>query len=491
MSSLHQLAIDSARDFPGRPAVVAEDGFLSYRMLGRLADGLAGRLREHGVRAGDRVVIWSAKSVPTLVAMQAVLRLGAAYVPADETTPPARIAALASDCAARLLLTPAELSPSAPPGVPALDLTAELGAVGADRQVEPVNETVAPDDLAYILYTSGSTGVPKGVCISHRNARAFVDWAVDELDVGPRDRLSNHAPLTFDLSVLDLYAAFAVGASVHLIPTYMAYTPRELTAFLYDREITIWYSVPSVLTLMLREGGLLDRPAPAHLRAVLFAGEPFPIAGVRSLAGWSGARLLNLYGPTETNVCTFHEVRPEDLLRDRPVPIGVACSGDKVWARRPDGSVCGPGEQGELVVEGPTVLLGYWGGDRQTPVYPTGDIVTVRPDGSFDFVGRRDHQVKVRGRRVELGEVEAALDAHPAVAAAAAIVSGTGVDSRLVACVVVTDHTGPMALRRHCAERLPSYLLPDEVRLMDALPRTRTGKIDRNALSVRYKEERA
>jgi amino acid adenylation domain-containing protein len=483
-SGLHQLVLDSARQHPGRLAVAAGDGSLRYGQLDRQAGLLAARLRrDAGVRAGDRVVIWSGKSAAAVVAMQAVLRLGAAYVPADLTAPPARAGALAADCGARVVLAAPELLPYLPAGTPGLELTLDGSA---DSGQPAINEPVRPDDLAYILYTSGSTGAPKGVCISHRNARAFVDWAVAELSPGPRDRFANHAPFTFDLSVLDLYAAFSAGASVHLIAPELAYAPVQLTSFLHEASITIWYSVPSALTLMMRDGGLLDRPAPPGLRAVLFAGEPFPITWVRQLAEWTTARLLNLYGPTETNVCTYHEVGPADLALDRPVPIGSACSGDTVWARRPDGSACGPGEQGELIVTGPTVMLGYWGKDRQPAQYPTGDVVTVRADGGFDFVGRRDHQVKVRGHRVELGEVEAALQTHPDVAEVAAVVVGAGADSRLAACVATTERRpGVLELRRHCAERLPRYLIPDELVLVSELPRTANGKTDRNALVSR------
>lgn len=491
MSSLHQLVVDSAVKYPDRLAVVAGDDSLNYGQLDRAANRFAARLRTNGVRPGDRVVIWSPKSTAAVTAMQAVLRLGAAYVPADAIAPRARVAALARHCGARLVLAPAELLPLLPEDTPALELTPGTqntetagGGTEGDEPL-PVNEAVVPDDLAYILYTSGSTGAPKGVCLSHRNARSFVDWAAAETQAGPDDRFANHAPFTFDLSVLDLYAAFAAGASVHLIASELAYEPARLTSFLYDHGITIWYSVPSALTLMMRNGELLGNPAPPELRAVLFAGEPFPISGLRALATWTRARLLNLYGPTETNVCTFHDVRAVDLAREQPVPIGSACVEGTVWAVHADGSVCGPGDEGELVVDGETVMLGYYGAPRQSRPYPTGDIVTVLADGSFDFVGRRDGQVKVRGHRVELGEVEAALDSHPDVAEVAAFVVGVGVDGKLVACVVPHQRRrpGPLELRRHCAARLPRYVIPDELRLVETLPRTANGKIDRIALT--------
>ncbi|OLZ60597.1 D-alanine--poly(phosphoribitol) ligase [Streptomyces sp. IMTB 2501] len=487
--TLHQLVIDSAAEHPSLPAVVTADGDLTYGALDRRANALAHRLRALGVARGDRVIIWAEKSAPVITAMQAVLRLGAAYVPVDGSAPLERVAGLAEDCSAAAVLTTADrVGPTAgrlPSTIPCRELTA-----GDDEEIRPaaVNEPVGPDNLAYILYTSGSTGAPKGVCISHRNALAFVEWAVETLDATPEDRFSNHAPFNFDLSVLDLYAAFSVGASVHLIPAELAYAPEHLVEFLHRQRITVWYSVPSALILMIRDGALLDRTAPGHLRAVLFAGEPFPIPQVRQLVTWTSARLFNLYGPTETNVCTFREVVPADLKRERPVPIGIACSGDRAWAQRPDGEVSGPGEEGELFVDGPTVMLGYWGAEPHRGPYPTGDIVKVLDDGSFDYVGRHDHMVKVRGHRIELGEVEAALSSHPAVAEAAALVVGSGMESRLVACVVPrNDHEpGVLELRRHCAQRLPRYMLADELRLAAQLPRTRNGKIDRAALTSQF-----
>lgn len=491
-SSLHQLAIDSAIRHPDRLAVAGDQDSLTYRELEAAANRFAHRLRRHGVGRGDRVVLWSDKSTDMVAAMQGVLRIGAAYVPMDGTSPVGRVATLAADCDAAAVCAEAGRLTEAREAIagtrPCFDLRGP-----ADEDASAVNEPVGAGDLAYVLYTSGSTGAPKGVCISHRNARAFVDWAVAELGVGPGDRLSNHAPLVFDLSVLDLYAAFAAGASVHLLAAELANAPARLAGFVRGRGITIWYSVPSALLLMMRDGGLLDRPAPDHLRAVCFAGEPFPIDGVRSLAAWTPARLLNLYGPTETNVCTFHEVTPDDLAHDRPPPIGRACSGDDVWAERPDGTAAGPGEEGELTVAGPTVMSGYWGAPPQDGPYHTGDIVRVLADGVFDFVGRRDHTVKVRGRRINLGEVESAVAGHPDADDAAVVVIGSGIDAQLAAFVVPSRGRSPgrLGIKAHCARLLPSYALPDHVHIEADLPRTSNGKVDRSALVRRHTELRA
>lgn len=491
---LHRLVIDAASRHPDRLAVSCGGRSLTYRELDRAANRFANRLRALGVGRGDRVVLWSDKSVDVVVAMQGVLRVGAAYVPMDGTAPPARVTMLAADCGAAAVCTDtgrlATVRAAIAGTARCLDLRDESTVDVGPVDVEPVDEPVGDDDLAYILYTSGSTGTPKGVCLSHRNSRSFVDWAVTELDVRPDDRLANHAPLVFDLSVLDLYAAFAAGASVHLLPAELAYAPAQLVRFMHEERISLWYSVPSALVLMIRDGGLLDRPAPQALRVVCFAGEPFPIGGVRALAGWTDARLLNLYGPTETNVCTFHEVTPADLTRERPVPIGLACSGDTAWAERADGTVCGPGDEGELLVEGPTVLLGYWGAPPRRGPYRTGDVVRVLDDGSFDYVGRRDHTVKVRGHRVGLAEVELAIAAHPDVENVAVVVAGDGIDARLVAFVVPVRgrEPGPLALKAHSARLLPSYAVVDRVHLTADLPRTSNGKIDRPALVRRHQD---
>lgn len=481
---LGDLVRERARQAPGRLAVAGPDGEMTYgeldREAGRVARALAGR----GVRPGDRVALWLPKSARAIAVMQAALRLGAAYVPIDPLGPPAMAGRVIRDCAPAAVITSAESADS-------LRAAGIAGAMlypdGPDDPAAVPDPGGGPGDLAYILYTSGSTGTPKGVSLSHRNALAFVEWAAAEIGASPADRFANHAPFQFDLSVLDIYAAFYAGASVHLIPAGTSAAPRLLTEYLAGQRITVWYSVPSALILMVRDGGLLDvLPGDLALRALLFAGEPFPVRYLRLLRRHlPDVRFLNLYGPTETNVCTYHEVTGVPPEQVRPVPIGRACSGDRVWAVRDDGQLAGPGEEGELVVDGPTVMLGYWGQPPQggRPYY-TGDRVVLLEDGSYQYLGRRDGMVKVRGYRVELGELEAALQAHPDIGDAAVVLAGAGLDARIVAYAVPSGAVRPglLDIKRHCAATLPRQMIVDVVRYVPDLPRTGNGKVDRRAL---------
>jgi len=473
---LPALVRDAARRTPHAPAMRDGDTTATYGELDRLSDRYAHALAASGVGRGDRVVLWTVKSVDTVAVMQAALRLGAVYVPVTSSNPAPRVKLIADGCAAAIILTDEPLD-----GDPRFTSLAELRAAPHRPDAPAPGVEATPDDPAFILYTSGSTGEPKGVCISHRNALAFVRWAAAETGLVPGDRLANHAPFNFDLSVFDLYGAFHAGACVDLIPAAVAYAPEALTQFLFKRDITVWYSVPSALQLMASDGGLLDGGPPPSLRVCVFAGEPFPIAGVLRLrASWPAVRMFNWYGPTETNVCTSYEVTSRDLARTRPLPIGMACGSDRVWLEPPGTDL------GEIVVAGPTVMLGYWGHPRQDGPYRTGDLGRIDADGNLEYVGRRDQMVKVRGHRVEPSEIEAVLTAHPAVEAVAVVVAGAGLDARIHAVVIPVDGRRPttLGLKAHCAAHLPTYMVIDAMRLVAELPRTANGKVDRAALTA-------
>lgn len=459
----------------------APDGRATYAQLDALADDLAHALARQGVRPGDRVALWLGKGLMAIATTQAVLRLGAAYVPLDPMSPPARIRTILTACTPRVLVTTARRASSVA-DAEVLPLLVDEGVPRCEEPLPPVS--AGDDELAYILFTSGSTGEPKGVCISHRNALAFVTWAAEAIDARASDRFSNHAPLHFDLSVLDLYAAFLVGGRVSVIPELTSYVAANLVAFLRQEQITVWYSVPSVLVMMMERGELLEAATPP--RVLIFAGESFPVPPLARLRrAWPRTRLFNFYGPTETNVCTAYELPPE--APEAPVPIGTAASGDHTSVVTDDGRIAGPGEEGELWIEGPTVMMGYWGRPPQGPRYATGDQVRVGPDGQLHFLGRRDGLVKIRGNRVELSEIEHVLLEHPAIAHAAVVVTGEGQGAVLVAALVpVPDAPLPSLLRvkRVLAEQLPRYMIVDRIIWVDALPLTRNGKRDQRLLEA-------
>ncbi|MFI1568578.1 amino acid adenylation domain-containing protein [Streptomyces sp. NPDC020490] len=482
---LHQLVIDSARRAPDSPAVRTSQGVHSYGELDELADRYAAALHRRGVRPGDRVVLWTHKTVDAVALMQGALRVGAVYVPVSANNPAARVQRIAEGCSPALVVADADgVRRAADAGWPdALPLAAfdDVRDEAPAADAPPVHDN-QPDDPAYILYTSGSTGEPKGVCISHRNALSFVRWAVAETGLTDADLLSNHAPFNFDLSVFDLYGAFQAGASVFLIPEGLAYDPAQLGALLREQRISVWYSVPSALVLMMQRGDLLAGDPPEALRVCVFAGEPFPIQQVHELRkAWPDVRMFNWYGPTETNVCTSYEVTERDLGSTRALPIGAPASGDRIRLHPPRA------REGEIVVSGPTVMLGYWGREPQQGPYFTGDIGRMGPDGMLEYVGRRDQMVKVRGHRIELGDVESVVAAHPRVRAAACVVVGSGLDARIHAVVVPEGPKAPglLELKRDCASRLPLYMVVDAVHVVDAFPLTANGKTDRQALVER------
>ena len=516
---LHHLLQRAAEAEPERIALIDGARALSYAELHARSNQLAQLLVERGVSRGDRVGLYLDKSAESIISVYGVLKAGAVYVPFDPQAPVARLSYIARNCEIRCLLTGrekagtwTELAERAqvstfvvlnagredlralPPGATSLD----SAALEAQPTEQPQTATIS-QDLAYILYTSGSTGEPKGVMLTHRNALAFVHWAVDEFGVRADDRLSNHAPLHFDLSVFDIFAAAAATATLDLVPPKIALFPIEVARFIDAHEITVWYSVPSVLTRLTEQANLPCGAFP-RLRTILFAGEVFPTKFLRRLMALLPlVRFCNLYGPTETNVCTWYDVPPLPEAQTEPIPIGKAIADVEVFAVTEEGKRAQRGEVGELYVRGPTVMQGYWGdrertnrslfphpfgGELHDPVYKTGDLVREDDEGNYRFLGRRDAQIKSRGYRIELGEIEAALYANPALVECAVVaIPDEVITNRLVACVVVRGHVEESALIRSCAERIPRYMIPETFEFWDTLPKTSTGKVDRQTLT--------
>jgi amino acid adenylation domain-containing protein len=498
----------SAQRHPDRVAIVDPQGWsLTYRELNEMSARVAGFLVSVGVMPGDRVGVILPKGAAGVVAFVGVMKARAAYVPADYTAPAARNRSILQDCQVKVAFL-------AGSGAAILEswngtprpLVVFVGAGPAEHgggwtwdkvtsHAAAVVDGRTRSDLAYILYTSGSTGVPKGVMLTHENALSFVDWCSSVFHPVETDRFSSHAPFHFDLSILDLYVPLKHGASVHIVSEDLGKSPKELARFIAASALTVWYSTPSILSLLAQFGDLpsLDFPA---LRLVLFAGEVFPVKHLRDLVGlWPAPDYYNLYGPTETNVCTFAKIpTPIDGGRTEPFPIGFACSHCRGLVLRDDGSEAAGGEEGLLYIAGPSVFPGYWNrpemnaavfDDRAAgPWYNTGDVVRFDPHDGYVYVGRRDRMVKRRGYRIELGEIERGLYLHPAVAEAA-VVSVPEADAgvRIVAFLAAqTPKPSIIEMKMFCGRNLPAYMSPDAFVVGGPLPRTSTDKVDYQAL---------
>jgi len=523
---LHGVLERSFHEHAARVAIRQDGTSVTYGQLGELSARLGQLLLELCDRDDRFVGLSASVTCDSVAAAIGALSAGLAYVPLDVQSPPARLAEIIADARLRVLL----IDPLAYPGW--IELARQggvatvvlLGAAHAEavpgvriitwpevlaRSPTPptplsLGRPILADDLAYILYTSGSTGVPKGVMLTHRNARSFVDWMAAELALDRDDRVASRAPLNFDLSVFDVFDTLGVGATLLIKDRRKAVEAgmtaaerhRAYVAMLRDERATVLYTTPSTFVTLLDKGGL-DESVP--LRVITYAGEPFPPALLRKLmVKLPHTRVANIYGPTETNIVTCHWVR-EPPMGDAPIPIGREVWDTEIFVVNDERQRCAPGEVGELWVRGSTVCVGYFGKHELTrerlvdsPFHPypaqlwrTGDYGRRLPDGTLVYHGRIDGMVKTRGHRVELGDVEAALAEHSELAQAVVVPTPhPSYGSALHAFVVPREGASlvPEQLRSFLEGRLPEYMIPWEITVVTELPYTSTGKVDRQLL---------
>jgi len=518
---LHALLTNSAKRRPEGTAVRSKGKKISYHELDAASNKLAYSLIKKSTAAGDRVGIYMDKSIDAVIAIFAVLKAGACYVPLDPTAPPERQRIIINDCSIRHLVASSKKLPLIEEILKkrnALEHIFITDAKGAEcsfraKKIKAVfgddiakAPTAAPrmrieeTDLAYILYTSGSTGKPKGVMVSHRASRAFVDWAHKEFCIKGRDIVSAHAPFCFDLSVFDIFVTVSAAATICIVPQGVSGFPRSLAEFIKREGITVWYSVPSALVQLILHGGLKSKEFP-KLKKILFAGEVFPVKHLRELMRlMSGAKYYNLYGPTETNVCAFYHVNA--IPKDEAIPIGKACAGARLFVADADGNPVKRGETGELYAQGPSLMDAYWNDPAKTEeafctgsfskeksgrIYKTGDRVRRGADKNLWFRGRCDEMIKSRGYRVELGEIESILNSHKGLIEAAAVAvphAETGSIIKTFICRKEGSGLSEEKIRSFCAKRLPGYMVPDEIIFKESFPKTSTAKVDKKRLKA-------
>ncbi|MDF3149260.1 amino acid adenylation domain-containing protein, partial [Streptomyces sp. T21Q-yed] len=500
--------------FHATPRTVAVDTgrtTLTYAELDAASGALAARLRANGVRPGDLVGLLTEAGADTVLGVVGILRAGAGWVPLDATHPVARLrdqvkrtgvgvvvchAATREAVAALDGITPVAADDT-PPATP---------SPAASSPVEP--PPADPDAIAYVIFTSGSTGRPKAVPITHRSMLNYLDWSLTTFGYRPGDHLVQAASVCFDASVRQLLAPLLAGATIHTLTRDLLRDPEALLDRIVNDRITVWSSVPTLWERLLTAAETRARqdgtpPDLSALRWVHVGGEALPAAHVRrwfdllDACGGPEHRVSNLYGPTEATInatCHIIDTRPADDVRQ--LPIGRPVAGTELAVVTEDGRPCTADEPGELLIAGTGLTPGYLGEPLLTAEafverggrrwYRSGDRVRRTADGVLEFLGRLDGQVKVRGHRVELGEVEAALLTHPDVARAAVLL----VDGRLVAYVEPrpgSDEPDAREVRAFLSRVLPPYMLPGHIRPVPAMPLTGTGKIDRNSLACDLK----
>lgn len=529
MSSLlpHWVTEQAGRR-PGAGALVFKGERLTYEALELASNRLAHLLRDAGCARGDRVCLLTPKSPAAIVAILGVLKADAVYVPLDPGSPAPRLEKMIASCENRWILASGAVSPTlqalfASPGFASTHAIGWLGPheppggieaqfSSADLAAYPTTLPASangPRDPAHILFTSGSTGMPKGVVITHASVRRFIDWAVAHFGMAATDRISGHPPLHFDLSTFDMFGTFAAGAELHLVSQDLNVLPHKLADLIRSAELTQWFSVPSVLNYMAKFDVVANGDFPA-LRRVLWCGEVFPTP---ALMYWMQrlphVTFTNLYGPTEATIASSYYTVPScPSSEDEVIPIGQACGGEELLVLDEALSPVLAGEVGELYIRGAGLSPGYWRDAEKTRraflpypgsaepgdrVYRTGDLATIGTDGLVRFLGRADSQIKTRGYRVELGEIEAALHASGALRECAVVgVPSQDFDGTAICCAyapLAGSDVTPAQLREALARGLPAYMLPSRWLGFAELPKTTNGKIDRRRLKDLFAPE--
>ena len=523
MRLLQEWLTRQAQSRSDAPALHWKGKTVTYGELERQANRLAWMLVRQGCARGDRVALLLPKGPLAIASMLAVLKADCSYTPLDPQNPATRIARVLGALECRCVLAVASTGelllnafqqlrdaalpvPSVGLLEPEIDPVACGARFGLDDVAacpgEPPPSRNGSQDPAHILFTSGSTGAPKGVVITHANVIHFVEWAVRYFGMGPTDRVSGHSPLHFDLSTFDIYGTLAAGATLYPIPHEANLLPHKLALLIEDAGLTQWFSVPSILNHMAKLDVVRPGAFPS-LRRLLWCGERFPTSGLMYwMRRLPQVEFTNLYGPTETTIASSYYRVPSCPQDEREeIPIGQGCDGEELLVLDAELRSSAREEIGDLYIRGPGLSPGYWRDPARTAaafipdpfsnrpgdrLYRTGDLAKVDGQGRIVLLGRADSQVKSRGYRIELGEIEAALDGIAELQESAVVAVGSdGFEGSLLCCAYVPRPGGevaPTILRQRLAEVVPSYMLPSRWKRLDRLPLNQNGKTDRPAL---------
>jgi len=528
---LQSWVTQQAQTRPDATAIVMGTDTLSYGQLEASSNQLAHLLQQSGCKKGDRVCILLPKSPAAIVSMIGILKAGCMHVPIDVATPAARIRHIFESCENRWILAGGRVTPLLeelladdrlrartsvgwvdPQATSATNFTPEFSHADLDAaSSHSIPQQCTADEGSHILFTSGSTGVPKGVIITHNNVSTFVAWALKHYGIDHTDRFSGHTPFHFDLSTFDIFGAITAGAQLHLVPSETALLPPKLAEFIRESQLTQWFSVPSVLNYLAKFNAVKQNDFPS-LRRVLWCGEVLPTP---ALMYWMErlpkVRFSNLYGPTEATIASsYYDVICCPTDPKSAIPIGRACDGEQLLVLDDKLKRSPLREIGNLYIAGAGLSPGYWrdpdktaaaflldphNGDPEGRLYRTGDLAWQDEDGLIYFVGRADTQIKVRGYRIELGEIETALNSMGKLQECAVVAIPTdNFGGWMICCAYVVragEDVSLNALREHLKKLVPSYMFPARWMAFDMLPKNSNGKIDRPRLKERFTQNEA
>jgi amino acid adenylation domain-containing protein len=503
------------------------DERITYEELETSSNQFAHLLREIDAQRGDRVCLFLPKSPSAIACMLATVKADCAYVPIDVASPAQRVEKIVRAADPSVIVATASTAALVDKIAGCFDDALRICSIDDTlieghsfqsvtskrdwdaQSMEPLHYRNSTDDPAHLLFTSGSTGMPKGVVIKHSNVIAFIDWAVGYFGLSFSDRVSGHPPLHFDLSTFDIYGAQAAGAELHLIPASLNLIPHKLAELIRTSELTQWFSVPSTMTLMAKFDAIQDGDF-AALRRVLWCGEVLPTP---TLIHWMSrlrhVRFTNLYGPTEATIASSYYTVPEVPSSDtEPIPIGTACAGEELLVLDSKLRPVPADETGALYIAGAGLSPGYWRDDEKTRqafveyesgpsstarIYRTGDLAVKRDDGLIYFLGREDTQIKSRGYRIELGEIESALSVIPQLRESAVVGLETGgFEGWAICCAYAAaeDSVSVPQVKEVLREALPQYMIPSRWLTLTELPKNANGKVDRRALRELFGEGR-
>ncbi|WP_129312357.1 amino acid adenylation domain-containing protein [Streptomyces sp. L2] len=514
---LHDLFTAQAARDPQAPALIDVEGagrVVSYRELAMMSDRLATAIRARMPERGGRVGLYLRRGPHVVAAILAVFKAGCSYVPLDPGYPADRVRFMAEDSGLGLVLTePGADTGAIAPGVAALEVTDALLEEGPATAPGPQSQPpvpVTPEDAAYVIYTSGSSGRPKGVEVPHRAVTALLAACDEVFDLTSDDVWTMFHSHCFDFSVWEIWGALSHGAALIVVPADVARSPEATLRLIADQGVTVLNQVPSVFRYLSR-AALADPEAAPELRYVIFGGETLDLQAVRDWRAVNGrtTAFVNMYGVTEATVfSTFHHLTEDDLTREHGTPdpsrtIGRPLPGTTALLVTEDGRRAAPGETGELCLAGDQLAIGYLGQPELTArrypdmddqdgltrrYYRSGDLAIRHPDGTLEFAGRADDQVKINGYRIEAGEVETVLRATEGVGELVVVPADSRIGERiLVACYTAAQGIQPAEVTRRLAARartrLPSFMVPARFVHLPTLPLNASGKTDRRAVA--------